>query len=140
MPRLRGALRKSFLERNQRIIGLIALALLVGGSAMALLLTGGVFASRYTVTAYFTDAAGIQPGDAVTVAGLPAGIVKGLHVDGGRVAMDLGINTSVKMPTDSSAEWRISCRGPLGPPTAIGRSSSRPLPASCSFSRALSSS
>jgi phospholipid/cholesterol/gamma-HCH transport system substrate-binding protein len=104
MPRLRGALRKSFLERNQRIIGLIAIALLVGGSAVALLMTGGVFASRYTVTAYFSDAAGIQPGDAVTVAGLPAGIVKGLHVDGGRVAMDLGIDSSVKMPSDSSAD------------------------------------
>jgi phospholipid/cholesterol/gamma-HCH transport system substrate-binding protein len=104
MPSLRGALRKSFLERNQRIIGLLALALLVGGSAVALLLTGGVFASRYTVTAYFTDAAGIQPGDAVTVAGLPAGVVKGLHVEGGRVAMDLGVNSSVKMPADSTAD------------------------------------
>jgi phospholipid/cholesterol/gamma-HCH transport system substrate-binding protein len=104
MPKLRGALRKSFLERNQRVTGLIAIGLLVGLSAGALLMTGGVFASRYDVTAYFTDAAGIQPGDAVTVAGLPAGIVKGLHIDGGRVAMDLGINDSVKMPSDSTAD------------------------------------
>ena len=104
MPRLRGALRKSFLERNQRVIGLVALALLLAGTASALLLTGGVFANRYTVTAYFTDAAGIQPGDAVTVAGLPAGIVKGLRIDGGRVAMDLGIDSSVKMPADSGAD------------------------------------
>jgi phospholipid/cholesterol/gamma-HCH transport system substrate-binding protein len=104
MPKLRGALRKSFLERNQRVIGLIAIVLLVGGSAVALLLTGGVFASRYNVTAYFSDAAGIQPGDEVTVAGLPAGIVKGLRVEHGMVAMDLGINSDVEMPADSSAD------------------------------------
>ena len=104
MPKLRGALRKSFLERNQRVIGLIAIALLVGGSAMALLLTGGVFASRYKVTAYFTDAAGIQPGDDVTVAGLKAGTVKGLHIQDGRVAMDLVIDRGITLPADSSAD------------------------------------
>lgn len=104
MPKLRGALRKSFLERNQRVIGLFAIALLVGGSAVALLLTGGVFAKRYNVTAYFSDAAGIQPGDEVTVAGLPAGIVKGLRVDHGLVAIDLGMNSGVDMPADSTAD------------------------------------
>ncbi|MFL5798002.1 MAG: MCE family protein [Actinomycetota bacterium] len=104
MPKLRGALRKSSLERNQRVIGLLALALLLGGSAVALLLTGGVFASRYDVTAYFTDAAGIQPGDQVTVAGLPAGVVKGLRIQHGQVAVDLGINSSVDMPRDSTAD------------------------------------
>jgi phospholipid/cholesterol/gamma-HCH transport system substrate-binding protein len=104
MPKLRGALRKSFLERNQRVIGLVAIVLLVGGSAMALLLTGGVFASRYNVTAYFSDAAGIRPGDQVTVAGLPAGVVKGLEVQHGQVAVDLGINSGVDMPEDSTAD------------------------------------
>lgn len=104
MPKLRGALRKSFLERSQRVIGLIAIALLVGGSAVALLLSGGVFASRYQVTAYFSDAAGIRPGDQVTVAGLPAGVVKGMRIDNGLVAVDLGINSDVEMPEDSTAD------------------------------------
>jgi len=103
MPRIRDALRKSFLERNQRVIGLLAILLLFGGSAFALLLTGGVFASRYHVTAYFSDAAGMKPGDPVTVAGLSAGIVKSLKVDHGLVAMDLAINTGVDMPRDSTA-------------------------------------
>src|SRR5436190_19935525 len=104
MPRLRGALQKSFLERNQRVLGVIAIALLLGGSAMALLLTGGVFAKRYHVTAYFTDAAGIQPNDEVTVAGLPAGVVKGLQIQHGQVAVDLAINSGVELPRDSSAD------------------------------------
>ena len=53
MPSLRGALRKSFLERNQRVIGVIATVFIVAGTAGALMLTGGVFANRYHVTAYF---------------------------------------------------------------------------------------
>ena len=104
MPRVRDALHKSFLERNQRVIGVFAIALLLGGSAMALLLTGGVFAKRYKVTAYFTDAAGIQPNDPVTVAGLDAGVVKGLRIEHGLVAVDLGVNKGVDLPADSRAD------------------------------------
>ena len=59
MARLRDALQKSFLERNQRLIGLIGILALLAGSAFALLLSGGVFARTYHVTAYFSDAAGI---------------------------------------------------------------------------------
>jgi len=62
---LRGSLRTSFLERNQRVIGVIGLAALLGGSAFALLLSGGVFARTYPVRAVFADAAGINPGDDV---------------------------------------------------------------------------
>jgi len=100
---LRGFLRKSFLERNQKIIGLIAAVIIVGGSAFALLLQGGVFASTYKVTAYFSDAAGINPGDEVTVAGLKAGTVKGLTVQRGRVAMDLAVSSGVKLTRDTRA-------------------------------------
>jgi phospholipid/cholesterol/gamma-HCH transport system substrate-binding protein len=104
---LRGFLRKSFLERNQKLIGVVALVLILGGSAFALLLQGGVFASTYGVTALFTDAAGINPGDAVTVAGLPAGTVKGLDIQNGRVSMDLAINTGVELPRDSRATVKV---------------------------------
>src|SRR5439155_4991826 len=48
---LRDRLGKSFLELNHRVIGLIGIALLVVGSAFALLLSGGVFAHTYHVTA-----------------------------------------------------------------------------------------
>ena len=59
--------RKSFLERSQRAIGVAGIGFILGGSLFALLLTGGVFARTYRVTAMFTDAAGIQAGDKVTV-------------------------------------------------------------------------
>src|SRR5207249_404899 len=103
VARLRDALQKSFLERNQRLIGLVGILALLAGSAFALLLSGGVFARTYHVTAYFSDAAGITPGDHVTVAGLNAGTVKGVRVEKGLVAMDLGVSRGVDLPADSSA-------------------------------------
>jgi phospholipid/cholesterol/gamma-HCH transport system substrate-binding protein len=94
----------SILERNQRIIGTVALVLIVGGTAFALLLQGGAFKQTYRVTAYFADAAGIVEGDNVTVAGLIAGTVKDLRIEQGRVAMELGIEDAVELSADSSAE------------------------------------
>jgi phospholipid/cholesterol/gamma-HCH transport system substrate-binding protein len=104
---LRGLIQKSFLERNQKLIGLIAIVLLFGGSAFALLLQGGVFQSSYHVKAYFTDAAGIVPGDVVTVAGLKAGTVKSMEIENGRVAMDLAIDQGIELPKDTRANIKI---------------------------------
>ena len=101
---LRHSMEKSFLERNERLIGATGLTLLLVGTAFALLLTGGVFARTYRVSAVFTDAAGIRPGDKVTVAGLPAGTVKGQSIQNGRVVMDLAVSKSVKLPADSRAQ------------------------------------
>jgi phospholipid/cholesterol/gamma-HCH transport system substrate-binding protein len=95
--------QKSFLEANQFLIGIIAIVVIVGGSTFALLLQGGLFTSTYHVRAIFTDAAGIVPGNTVTVAGLKAGTVKSMEIDGARVAMDLAINTGVELPDDSRA-------------------------------------
>lgn len=99
-----GLLRKSFLERNQVLIGVLGVAVLLVGSALALMLSGGVFASTYSVSAHFTDAAGIRPGDDVTVAGLDAGRVGAVEIVGGGVAVELKINSDVEMPADSGAE------------------------------------
>jgi len=100
----RGFMEKSFLERNQRLIGLIGVLALVTASAFALLLSGGILARTYHVTAFFSDAAGIAPGDKVTVAGLPAGTVKDVRVERGEVAMDLAVSRGVTLPADSRAE------------------------------------
>jgi phospholipid/cholesterol/gamma-HCH transport system substrate-binding protein len=100
----RARLQTSFLERNQRVIGAIAVALIVVGTAVALLLSGGVFARTYPVRAVFTDAGGIAVGDEVTVAGLDAGSVKGLRIEQGKVVMDLAVNQGVELPADSRAE------------------------------------
>jgi phospholipid/cholesterol/gamma-HCH transport system substrate-binding protein len=98
-----GFLKTSFLEKNTKLIGFVGISLILAGSVFSLLLSGGVFARTYHVTAIFTDGAGIQPGDAVTVAGLKAGTVKGLKIEHGQVAMDLAVGTSVKLTPDTSA-------------------------------------
>jgi phospholipid/cholesterol/gamma-HCH transport system substrate-binding protein len=101
---LRGFLRKSFLERNQVVLGAIGLFVLFGGSAFALLLSGGAFESTYTVTGTFSDAAGIRSGDDVTVAGLEAGRVGDVRIAGEHVEIDLKIKSDIEMPKDSRAE------------------------------------
>ncbi|MFP5298849.1 MAG: MCE family protein [Actinomycetota bacterium] len=97
----------SFLERNQLIIGIVSSVLVLGGSAFAIMLSGGAFAKTYTVTARFTDAAGIKTGDEVQVAGLEAGTVKGVEIEDGAVKVTLAVNDDVQMPVDSLAEIRI---------------------------------
>ena len=97
----------SFLERNQRVIGLIAVVAILAGTAVALLLSGGVLARTYPVKAHFADAGGIAAGDPVTVAGLDAGTVKGLHIENGQVVIDLAVNRGVDLPADSTAAVTI---------------------------------
>lgn len=118
MPRKRRSL--SFLERNQRIVGGIALFLIVVGTALALLLQGGLLTPTYRVTAMFPDAAGVRPGDRVTVAGLPAGTVKDVAIRDGMVAIELGIEDGVELPRDSRAEIVVE--------TLLGRQSVAMVP------------
>ena len=103
----RGGAQTSFLERNQIVIGVLAATFVLGGSAFALLLSGGVFADTYKVTAYFADAAGLKSGDDVKVAGLDAGKVGAVEIEDGKVAVELKINSSIEMPADSTAEIAI---------------------------------
>jgi phospholipid/cholesterol/gamma-HCH transport system substrate-binding protein len=116
----RDLFRTSFLERNQKVIGAIGILALLVGSGFALLLSGGVFARTYKVTAFFADAASITPGDKVTVAGLDAGTVKGLEIENGHVAITLGVSDKVRLPADSRATVDIQ--------TLLGRKSVAILP------------
>ena len=110
-----GALRKSFLERNPIALGTVGTLLLLGATAVALLLSGGAFADTYSVVARFTDAAGIRPGDDVTVAGLDAGSVGAVSIDDGQVEIELKVDSGIEMPSDSRAEIVIE--------TLLGRKS-----------------
>ena len=103
MPRFLPGLRKSFLERNQLIIGVIGVVVVLLGSVLAVLLSGGVFANTYQVTAVFKDAAGIRSGDDVTVAGLDTGSIGAVRIVDGLVEIELKINSDVEMPADSDA-------------------------------------
>lgn len=103
----RERLSKSFLERNSKIIGLIGVSAIVAFTIVALLLQGGLLTKRYTVHAVFSDAAGIEVGDRVTVAGLTAGRVNGLKIQNGHVVIDLGVNSGIDLTRDSQANIRV---------------------------------
>lgn len=56
-----------------------------------------------TITAYFTTAAGIYPGDNVRVSGLKVGTVKSIQPDGTRARLTLSVDHGVSIPADAKA-------------------------------------
>ncbi|MBA2724832.1 MAG: MCE family protein [Actinobacteria bacterium] len=104
MNLLKGKGGTSFLERNQIIIGILSASLVIGISAFSLLLSSGAFKGTYTVGARFSDAAGLKSGDDVKVAGLDAGKVGSVEIDGGEVLVSMKITNGIEMPADSEAE------------------------------------
>ena len=104
---LRDRFQKSFLERNTKLIGAVAILLIASLTVLGLALQGGFLTPRYTVHAVFADAAGIETGDRVTVAGLTAGRVDGVRIQGGHVVIDLGVNNGVELTRDTAAQVHI---------------------------------
>ncbi|MGI8707462.1 MAG: MCE family protein, partial [Actinomycetota bacterium] len=100
----KGRIQKSFLERNQLLIGIFAIVFVLGGSGFALLLSGGFFANTYEVMASFADAAGVKGGDEVLVAGLEAGDISGVEIKDGAVEVTMDVSADVEMPADVQAE------------------------------------
>lgn len=99
--------RTSFLERNQMLIGVLGVLFVLGGSAFSLLLSGGAFADTYSVNARFSDAAGLKPNDKVKVAGLDAGTIEGIEIDGGEVVVKMKVDQGIILSSDSEAEIAI---------------------------------
>jgi phospholipid/cholesterol/gamma-HCH transport system substrate-binding protein len=94
---------KSFTERNPVIIGMVVISLIAVAVTASLVLNAGVFKDRYTVSARFTDAAGLRPGDRVRVAGVPAGQVSSIHEEDGEVEVSLRIDEGVELSGDTRA-------------------------------------
>ncbi|MBV9253200.1 MAG: MCE family protein, partial [Actinobacteria bacterium] len=95
---------KSFTERNPRIIGAILIAIILGFTTGALLLTSGVVKGEYTVRARFVDTAGLKGGDKVRVAGVSAGSVGSIRQAGGKVEVALKINKGIELSRDTKAQ------------------------------------
>ena len=98
------------LERNQAVVGAIFCALLLVGTFLAITIDRGVIAGGVTVSALFTDAAGLEAGDSVLVAGVRAGSVQSVEVHGEVARAQLRVET--EMPSDSRA--RIILQNFLG--------------------------
>lgn len=95
-----------FVERSPLLLGLVAVALLAGVTVVALTLQRGDLGRGYTVTAEFADANGLRAGDSVLVAGVRAGAVEELRIDGDRVVAELRIE-EVELPATTRAEIKL---------------------------------
>ncbi|GAA3156767.1 hypothetical protein GCM10010466_54500 [Planomonospora alba] len=62
----------------------------------------------YRLVAVFDDVSGLRTGDEVKIAGAPVGRVDAIEVVGGRAEVTLGVQDSVRVPSDSAAavRWR----------------------------------
>lgn len=88
---------------RKRLTAVVAvlLALLVAGG-VALLVRQALFKPK-TVTAYFTSATAIYPGDEVRVAGVKVGTIKSIQAQGTRAKMSLAVDRDVPIPANAEA-------------------------------------
>jgi phospholipid/cholesterol/gamma-HCH transport system substrate-binding protein len=65
-------------------------------------------ANQYTLSAQFTDASGVFPGDAVKLAGVDVGRVTGTRIDHGVGVVEFALEDDVKLPRDTvvAVRWR----------------------------------
>jgi len=79
----------------------VVLALLIAGG-IAMLVRNTVFKPK-TITAYFTSATAIYPGDEVRVSGVKVGTIKSIQADGTKAKMTLAVGRDVPIPADAKA-------------------------------------
>ena len=77
------------------------LAVLVAGG-IALLVRQAFFKPK-TITAYFTSATAIYPGDEVRVAGVKVGTIKSIQAQGTKAKMSLAVDRDVPIPANAEA-------------------------------------
>lgn len=79
----------------------VILALLVAGG-VALLVRQAFFKPK-TITAYFTSATAIYPGDEVRVAGVKVGTIKSIQAQGTKTKMSLAVDRDIQIPANAEA-------------------------------------
>lgn len=98
---------KAFTERKPKVVGLIAVSVMLVLIMGILFLNKSVFASGYDVTARFSDAAGIAKGTDVMVAGVKVGTVTSVKVEGNAVDAVMSVSHSVQLPHDTTAAVEV---------------------------------
>lgn len=88
-------------RKRSTVVLAALLALLVGGGAA--LLVRNIVLKPTTITAYFTSATAIYPGDEVRVAGVKVGSVTAIEPQGTKAKMTLAVDREVTIPADAKA-------------------------------------
>ncbi len=82
------------------VVSAVLAVLIVGGIA---LLVRQAFFKPTTITAYFTSATAIYPGDEVRVAGVKVGTIKEIQAQGTKAKMTLAVDRDVPIPSNAEA-------------------------------------
>ena len=99
---------RSFRERRPWLVGVTCIVLIAAGVAGAFSINRfqglrGV----YTLSADVADAAGLQPGNEVRVAGVKVGTVKRVELRRGAARVEMEIQDDVRIPLESSLEVKL---------------------------------
>jgi phospholipid/cholesterol/gamma-HCH transport system substrate-binding protein len=94
--------RISRLPRN-RLTAAVALALAALLIAGAVVMVRQIFFAPKTITAYFTSATAIYPGDQVRVSGVKVGTIKSIEPQGTQAKLTLKVDRDVPIPADAKA-------------------------------------
>ena len=94
--------RISRIPRNRltAVAAVVLAGLLIAGVAVAV---RAIFFGPKTITAYFTSATAIYPGDQVRVSGVKVGTIKSIEPQGTQAKMTLKVDHDVPIPADAKA-------------------------------------
>ncbi|MGB8210009.1 MAG: MCE family protein [Mycobacterium sp.] len=87
-------------NRFTTVAAVVLAVLLVAGAAFAV---RQIFFGPKTITAYFTSATAIYPGDQVRVSGVKVGTIKSIQPQGTQAKMTLHVDHDVPIPADAKA-------------------------------------
>ena len=90
------------MSRNRLTLGLgvLLMVLLAGGAAVVI---HQVFFRPTSITAYFTTATAIYPGDEVRIAGVKVGTIESIQPVGTQPKMTLHVDRGIALPADAKA-------------------------------------
>jgi phospholipid/cholesterol/gamma-HCH transport system substrate-binding protein len=100
-----------FTDMNKRVLGVVALAVISAGCVAAFALGSlDLLEHRYSMSMVLPDAAGLDGGSAVRLAGVDVGEVTGVHPDreAGQVIVDFEVDDDVPLGPDTTADVALS--------------------------------
>jgi phospholipid/cholesterol/gamma-HCH transport system substrate-binding protein len=92
--------KQRFGRRGLRTVTIVALVAVLVGGAYVLFSAGG---GGRKITAYFTSAVGLYPGDQVRILGVPVGEIDTIEPRPSDVKITMSVSNDVKLPRDAKA-------------------------------------
>jgi phospholipid/cholesterol/gamma-HCH transport system substrate-binding protein len=88
---------------RKRLVSIAAVVLAIALVAGVAIVVQRSFFGPKTITAYFTSATGVYPGDEVRVSGVKVGTIKSIEPDGTQAKLTLDVDRDVPVPADAKA-------------------------------------